>query len=231
MQSSWPAGPGTSSRSIFRFHKLCTRQTWVKHGCRSVCVCVCVCVYTQSLSYVQLFVDYSPLGASVHGIFQARILEWVTISYSKGSSPPRDQTGVSCIGRQILHRWATWEAQGLFIGSGIYSMWWEAETFFQCPILRKNTENNNKHDGCIHTFSPSFLTLLSTLFLFGIWPIIPQNTVCLYYPEKPQLRRTQWGHVLGLLNWCLSHCSRGSLLVPQRDRLWQTRYSVLTLLS
>ena len=49
----------------------------------------------------------SPQVSSVPGILQARILEWVAISYSKGSSWPRDQTPVSCIsytGRQILHR-------------------------------------------------------------------------------------------------------------------------------
>ena len=44
-------------------------------------------------------------GFSVHGIFQARVLEWVAISFSRGSSQPRDQTSISCIfciGRQIL---------------------------------------------------------------------------------------------------------------------------------
>ena len=41
--------------------------------------------------------DYSLPGSSVHGIFQVRILEWVAISFSKGSSQPRDQTWVSCI--------------------------------------------------------------------------------------------------------------------------------------
>ena len=41
--------------------------------------------------------DYSSPGSSVHGIFQARILEWVAISYSKQSSQPRDRTCVSCI--------------------------------------------------------------------------------------------------------------------------------------
>ena len=35
--------------------------------------------------------------SSVHGILQVRILEWVAILFSKGSSPPRDQTGVSCL--------------------------------------------------------------------------------------------------------------------------------------
>ena len=42
-------------------------------------------------------------GSSVHGIFQARILERVAISYSRGSSQPRDQTQVSWFGRQILY--------------------------------------------------------------------------------------------------------------------------------
>ena len=41
----------------------------------------------------------------VHGIFQARILEWVVIPFSRGSSRPRDPTHVSCIGRRTLYRW------------------------------------------------------------------------------------------------------------------------------
>ena len=41
--------------------------------------------------------DYSPPGSSIHGIFQARVLEWVVIFFSRGSSWPRDQTWVSCI--------------------------------------------------------------------------------------------------------------------------------------
>ena len=45
--------------------------------------------------------DCSPPGSPVHGISQARILRWVAISFSKGSSQPRDQTHISCIGRQI----------------------------------------------------------------------------------------------------------------------------------
>ena len=49
-------------------------------------------------------------GSSVHGIFQARALQWVAISFSRGSSWPRDWTHVSCtscIGRHILYHWAT----------------------------------------------------------------------------------------------------------------------------
>ena len=47
----------------------------------------------------------------VHGICQARILEWVANSFSRGSSQPRDWTHVSCIGRQILYHSATREAR------------------------------------------------------------------------------------------------------------------------
>ena len=57
--------------------------------------------------------DCSPPGSSVRGIFQARILKWVAISYFRGSSLLRDQTHVSCvscIGRQILYHCTTWEA-------------------------------------------------------------------------------------------------------------------------
>ena len=52
---------------------------------------------------------YGPPGSSVHGISQTRILEWVAISCSRGSSRPRDQTCISCIDRQILYYWATRE--------------------------------------------------------------------------------------------------------------------------
>ena len=43
------------------------------------------------------FMDCSPSGSSVHGISQARILEWVAISFSRGSSQPKDWTYVSCV--------------------------------------------------------------------------------------------------------------------------------------
>ena len=48
--------------------------------------------------------------SSVRGISPARILEWVAISFSKGSVQPRDQTFISCIGRWILYHQATREA-------------------------------------------------------------------------------------------------------------------------
>ena len=54
--------------------------------------------------------DCSPPGSSVHGIVQARILKWVAMPSSRRSSRPRDQIHVSCIGRQVIHHWATREA-------------------------------------------------------------------------------------------------------------------------
>ena len=54
--------------------------------------------------------DCSLPGSSVHGIFQARVLEWVAISFSRGSSWPRDQTQVSCIAGRRFNLWATSEA-------------------------------------------------------------------------------------------------------------------------
>ena len=54
-----------------------------------------------------------PPDLSVHGISQARILEWVAIFFSWGSSWPRDEICVSCIGRWILYRGASRTARGL----------------------------------------------------------------------------------------------------------------------
>ena len=68
-----------------------------------------VCMRTKVLQlYSPLCdpMDYSPPGSSVHGIFQARILEWVNMPSSTGSSWPKDWTHISCIGRQILYHWA-----------------------------------------------------------------------------------------------------------------------------
>ena len=53
--------------------------------------------------------DCSLPGPSVHGILQARILEWVAIVFSRGSSQPRDGTRISYIGRWMLCHWATRE--------------------------------------------------------------------------------------------------------------------------
>ena len=59
-------------------------------------------------------VDCSRPSSSVHGVLQARILEWVAISFSRGSSQPRDQIRVSCIAGRRFILWATREADWLY---------------------------------------------------------------------------------------------------------------------
>ena len=67
---------------------------------------VCVCSDAVTSNSLWSHGRYSPPGSSVHGIFQARRLEWVAISSSRGSFQLRDRTWVSCdlcIGRRILY--------------------------------------------------------------------------------------------------------------------------------
>ena len=52
------------------------------------------CLIAQSCPILCDPVDCSPPGSSVHGILQARILEWIAISFSKGSSQPKDRTHI-----------------------------------------------------------------------------------------------------------------------------------------
>ena len=54
----------------------------------------------------------APMDYTVHGILQARILEWVAFPFSRGSSQPRDQTQVSRIAGGFLTSWATREWKG-----------------------------------------------------------------------------------------------------------------------
>ena len=65
----------------------------------SGCFRTCVCVHAKLLQLYPTLCDmgHSLPGSSVHGILQARILEWVAMPSSSGSSRPRDQTCVSCL--------------------------------------------------------------------------------------------------------------------------------------
>ena len=89
-------------------------NTWMdkEDGCMCVCVCACACtcLVTQLCLTFCNPMDCNPPGSSVDGIFQARILEWVAISFSRGLSPPRDWTHVSCIVGGFFTHWAIREA-------------------------------------------------------------------------------------------------------------------------
>ena len=73
------------------------------------CLKTSLCTCTTSVQLCPTLckpMDCSPPGSSVHGVLQARILEWVAMPSSRGSYPPRDQTQVSyvsCTGKRVLY--------------------------------------------------------------------------------------------------------------------------------
>ena len=62
--------------------------------------------------------DWSLSGSSVHGVFQVRILKWIAISFSRGSSQPKNRTQVSCIAGRFFTNWAMREGRIVTI------LWW-----------------------------------------------------------------------------------------------------------
>ena len=83
--------------TLVRMYLAASKRSDIAHSCPTLCDPV----------------DCSLQGSSVHGIFQARVLEWVAISFSSGSSQPRDRTQVSCIAGRRFTIWATREALSL----------------------------------------------------------------------------------------------------------------------
>ena len=80
-----------------------------------LCVCVCVCARAHVCACYSVVsdcdpMDCSPPGSSIHGILQAKILEWVAISYSRESSRWRDWTWISHREGRLFSVWATREA-------------------------------------------------------------------------------------------------------------------------
>ena len=90
----WLKAKRTALCTVLWLMKLCSTET------------LCCAQPLQSCLALCDPMDCSPPGSSVHGILQARILEWIAMPSSRGSSRPRDQTCisyVSCIGRQVLY--------------------------------------------------------------------------------------------------------------------------------
>ena len=110
-------------RSVWcRFHFF---TGWQIHSLNRMCVCVCVCVCAHACIHacmhlvVQLCLtlcnpmDCSPPGFSVHGILQARILEWIAIPFSR-TSQPRDWTLVSSITGRFVTIWSIGKSYFIF---------------------------------------------------------------------------------------------------------------------
>ena len=71
---------------------------------------------SRTFSHVWFHGLCDPMDYIVHGILQYKILEWVVITFSRGSSQPRDRTQVSCIAGGFFTIWATREAQEYWSG-------------------------------------------------------------------------------------------------------------------
>ena len=96
--------------------------------------CYC-CSAAKSCPTLLQPMDCNPPGSSVYEISQARILEWVVISFSRESSWPRKITRTSCIGRWVLYHWATKEAhRGCLITISCYCCD-GLTTLFVCPLF------------------------------------------------------------------------------------------------
>ena len=85
---------------IIKLNTHCTCIQWTYFIPLCPLLYTCCCLVTKSCLTLCDTLDCNPPGVSVHGISQARILEWIA----------RNQTGISCIDRRILYRWATREA-------------------------------------------------------------------------------------------------------------------------
>ena len=85
---------------------------------------MCILSHSVAQSWLTLCnsMDYRPPGSSVHRISQARILEWVAISFFRGSSKPRDQTFISCI-TCLGSGFFTTEPPGKYPGSTRFCKW------------------------------------------------------------------------------------------------------------
>ena len=146
-------------------------------------------MHAQLLCHVWLFVTpwtiacQAPLFVK---FFRARILEWVAISSSKGSSQPRDWTHESCIGRWILYTSITWEAflicanreispvlrkVRMLIVVNILPLYQGGLDYFLSlfePLMQNRNQNNNQH--LLH-FSPfknkSYKNILIKCCLFS----------------------------------------------------------------
>ena len=119
--------------------------------------------------------DCSPPSSSVHWILQARILEWLTIPFSRGSSWPRDRTQVSCTAGRFFTIWATREARKN-TGMGFHALFYFWVMSFSGPLEQPASmdlslpedrygswhhtqaprSKGSQHEGPIPTSSPRF---------------------------------------------------------------------------
>ena len=136
----------------------------------------CFCLVIQSCPSLCDPMDCSPPGSSAHGISQARTLEWVAISFSRGSSQPRDQTLCLLLDRQILCHWATWEAPFLFITMSTLFYSKKAITvmcvnYFWIKLKKKKQNRRTKKKPSLKAYDPEQILYFLILPLLLLTPL------------------------------------------------------------
>ena len=171
--------------------------------------------------------DCSPPASSVDGIFQARILEWVTISSSKGSSRSRDRTSVSCVS-YIAGRSLTTEPSGKpyitmdFIF--LYSLWFVifAQFIHRPPVFLLYFESLCKYPHMLHiSFCISIPCPLHHLYYLFIVKavlraIVGMDSLYNIWSIKCQSEKHFWTTKVHIL----SELWRSMLLVYNIDLVW-----------
>ena len=120
----------------------------------------CCCLGTKLCPTLCHPTDCSQPGSSVHGISQARIVEWIAISFSKESFLPRDWTYISWIGRWVLYHRATREAQQgpeEPLLRGIRKITGSADSYQVPWRVYKYTRSTKKIHGHTHTKNYEFI--------------------------------------------------------------------------
>ena len=152
-----------------------------------------LCLVAQSCPILCDPMDCSPPDSSVHRISQARILQWLAISFSRGSSRSRDWTHVFCIGRHILYHCVTWEtrlattavpAVKLSSWQHIVAEWWQGSGLSLLIRL-----------AMLLIWGDSLGILASQLFL----PVFPTILWATHYPLNKTLFCSICQHLLLLL--------------------------------
>ena len=170
------------------------RVTKVKWCCKGGALiqwdCVCQSVVADSDS-----INCIPSGSSVHGILQARILEWVAIPFSRRYSRPRDQTWVSCIAGRLFTDWATRESDkaSVFLKRGRDSL-----SLCTCAEKKSHGDTLRKAAFCKAGIETSQKpTLLAWICTSSLQKYEKMNFCCLNHP------------VCSILLWQLKQTNRG----------------------
>ena len=120
-------------------------------------------------------VDCSLPGSSLHGILQARVLEWGAIAFSRGSSWPRDWTRVSCIPGRCFNLWATREGQFTLRHLPVLALsWLPIVITWRLQVIRFPSHLPNVVTETLFLSNLKMKTLVFECFFFFLLPWVSQ---------------------------------------------------------